>query len=151
DRGAALRSDGTVWLFWAPYAPPDGGPIDPQQIGNLSDITQIVAGTAGIGGSLANGYALRSDGTVWAWGSVQEGRGDPAVCPGPNPGVDCQFYVANQVKGLTDIVSVGGGDGQGYAVQSDGSVWVWGKFAASIAGTGDGDSDLPQHMQSLSN
>lgn len=67
----ALKSDGTVWTWGAGERGQlgDGQRVmghyvsAPVQVQNLSNITYIVAGSS-------HTFALRDDGTVWAWGSA---------------------------------------------------------------------------------
>lgn len=63
--------------------------------------------------------ALRTDGTVWAWGSNACG------ILGTN-GTDSGSLVPVQVDGLTDIVSIAAGDHHSLALGKDGKVRVWG-------------------------
>ncbi|HEX6873399.1 MAG TPA: cell wall anchor protein, partial [Micromonosporaceae bacterium] len=69
----ALRSDGTVWAWGANYRGQLGdgtttGRLTPVQVVGLTGVTQIAAGD----GNTA--VALRSDGTVWAWGENTLGQ-----------------------------------------------------------------------------
>ncbi len=79
---------------------------------------------SGFGGG---GLALKSDGTVWAWGNNDKGQ----LCDGttnarPTPG---------QIPGLTGVTQISGGPGSdygfgsGYALKSDGTVWRGGRTA----------------------
>jgi alpha-tubulin suppressor-like RCC1 family protein len=80
-------------------------------------------------------YALRRDGTLWAWGSGRWGRlgvGDFADRPLPT-----------QVQGLSGIKALPQGvfGGNVAAVlKEDGTVWVWGNNARGLLGTGQGCS-----------
>ena len=68
---AALLSDGTVWTwgddtFGALGHGTSGGSVTtPQRVAGLSGITQIAVGTGD-----RDVYAVRSDGTLWAWGTT---------------------------------------------------------------------------------
>ena len=61
---------------------------------------------------------LKSDGTVWTWGSNAYGQlGD---------GTSMDRPTAAQVSGLENIVKVAGGAEHSLALKSDGTVWAWG-------------------------
>jgi len=128
----ALRADGTVWAWGyngtgalgngsaAEYSPV------PVQVSGLTGVTTIAAGGHG-------GYALRTDGTVWAWGSNQSGRlGDGQPC-GQDP---CLSRVPVRVSALTDVTAIAGGEDNGYAVRFDGTVWSWGTADSGALGNG---------------
>jgi alpha-tubulin suppressor-like RCC1 family protein len=147
----ALRRDGTVWAWGlgADGALGDGDPrcrpdanatYDcpasdiPVKVKDLSGVTAIAADDG-------SGYALRRDGTVWAWGSGTDGAlgdGDPlcthqlllnAQCPSSD--------VPVRVKGLTHVVSIAGGSSSAYALSADGTVWAWGSDLLGQLGTGN--------------
>ena len=62
--------------------------------------------------------ALKSDGTVWAWGHNYDGQlGD---------GTKTDKTTPVQVSGLTGIVSISAGYCHTIALKSDGTVWAWG-------------------------
>ena len=98
-----------------------GGSAVPVPVVGLTGATAIAAG-----GSTA--YALRTDGTVWAWGAGNAGQlGNGAVNDASAP---------VQVSGLTGVVSIAATGGNGYAVRSDGTVWSWGSNASGALGNG---------------
>jgi len=53
------------------------------------------------------------------------------------------------------VVSIAGGDGQGYAVKSDGTVWTWGQSAthpiqvAGLSGAAKVATDRADHVYAL--
>ena len=62
--------------------------------------------------------ALKSDGTVWAWGGNANGEvGD---------GTAVNRYSPVQVLNVSKIISVSGGDSHSSALAGDGTVWKWG-------------------------
>jgi alpha-tubulin suppressor-like RCC1 family protein len=69
-----------------------------------------------IAGGAFDGYALRSDGTVWAWG---EGAG-----LGDNSSSESNVPVP--VSGLIGVTAIATGQEDGYALRSDGYLWAWG-------------------------
>lgn len=154
----ALRSDGTVWSWgFAGGAlhtgtgiveSGNGGSSTPLQVNGLTNITQITSDSAffsngpNVTGEDENGYALRSDGTVWAWGGDQHGE----LGNGTTAGAGLFSVVPNQVSGLTNVVSISSGTVNGYAIESDGSAWGWGLDAADSLDDGNtsGEADTPK-------
>jgi alpha-tubulin suppressor-like RCC1 family protein/pimeloyl-ACP methyl ester carboxylesterase len=118
----ALRSDGTVWAWGSNTQ----GQLGNGTTGNSSAVPVKVSGLTGvtaIAGALDGGvgaYALRSDGTVWAWGDNHSGA--------LGNGTTTQSTVPVKVSGLTGVTAIADGDGTGYALRSDGTVWEWGIY-----------------------
>ena len=114
----ALRSDGTVWAWgynaWGQLG--DGTTVQrnmPVQVSSLSGVVSIAAGM-GSGHSLA----VKSNGTVWAWGTNSWGElGD---------GTTTQRNAPMQVSGLSGVVSVTGGGGSSLALKADNAMVAWG-------------------------
>jgi alpha-tubulin suppressor-like RCC1 family protein len=126
----ALRKDGTVWawgmnyrgvLGTGEYGPPRFAPV---KVKGLTDVVAIKAGAN-------HALALRADGTVWAWGSNQNGQlGDgspwwtmPYALPEPT-----------QVPGLTDVVDIAAGEWHSLALRADGTLWTWGDNSSNQLG-----------------
>ncbi len=126
----ALKADGTVWAWGRNDSGQTGVPntpitrtygtttslevpdvIIPTQVTNLTEVIAVAAG-------YAHSIALKSDGTVWAWGnnkSKQLGNGNTTGSSSPV-----------QVEGLSSIIAIVAGDYHSLAVKSDGTVWGWG-------------------------
>ncbi|SNQ50495.1 RCC1 domain-containing protein, alpha-tubulin suppressor [Frankia canadensis] len=116
--GYALRQNGTVWAWgYNTYGQLGNGTTTtssrvPVQVGGLDRIIAIASGGQ-------TGYALRGDGTVWAWGYNDEGQlGD---------GTTTDSSVPVQVAGLSGIRAIAGGQENGYALGWDGMVRAWGE------------------------
>lgn len=88
--------------------------------------------------------ALKSDGTVWAWGINVEGQlGD---------GTTINHTTPVQVSGLGNVFSVAAGWGHTVALKNDGTVWTWGHNFNGQLGDGTTDTRLtPSQVAGLSN
>lgn len=123
--GFALRSDGTVWAWGADTRdvlgshPPGGVAATPIRVPGLTDVRSITT-------AFHTGYALRSDGTVWSWGSNEFGR----------LGTNSTGYTGTpaRIPGLTGITQLGANATSTYALRSDGTVWAWGSNARGQLG-----------------
>jgi alpha-tubulin suppressor-like RCC1 family protein len=120
----ALRSDGTVWAWGLNFygqlgdGNSDESALTPVQVGGLTGVTQIAAGNG-------FGLALRSDGTVWAWGF----NGFGELGDGNTVNVD----VPVRIGGLSGVTQIAAGASSAMAAQTlvfKGlnlwSVWTWG-------------------------
>ncbi|MCL5037450.1 MAG: hypothetical protein M1269_10110 [Chloroflexi bacterium] len=148
----ALKSDGTVWAWgWNEHGQlGDGTGGDyknnndkntPVQVSNLTGVISIAAGGD-------HSLALKSDGTLWIWGSNDYGKlGD---------GTDVNKNTPIQVKGpdgigyLTDIIAIAEGDLHSLALKADGTVWAWGCNETGQLGDGtDVDKNTPIQVKGL--
>jgi alpha-tubulin suppressor-like RCC1 family protein len=139
----ALRSDGTVWswggsahgaLGTGGVTPPGGKPL---RVSGLTGVTAIAGGAA-------TGYALRSDGTVWAWGWNDQGQlGSGSAAS--------ESTVPVRVTGLTGVVAIAAGGSNAYAITADGDLWTWGTNQKGTLGIGTtgGYSRIPVRVPGL--
>ncbi len=120
---AALGSDGTVWTWGLNDQSALGDPniaqgaarTRPGLVG-ITDVVAVAAGTAHV-------LALKSDGTVWAWGRNDFGQlGD---------GTTTNRASAVQVLDLTGVVAIAAGNNSGMAIGGDGTLWIWGQSDAA--------------------
>jgi serine/threonine protein kinase/alpha-tubulin suppressor-like RCC1 family protein len=132
--GFALLGDGTVWAWglggFGELGTSEAGDrtAAPVRVAGLADITAIA------GDQFNNGYALRRDGTVWAWGYPGRGQlGDGGQSSGASP---------VQVTGLTDVTAVAAAPTNGYALRRDGTVWAWGDGSDGALGTATEENSL---------
>ena len=117
----AFATDGTVWTWGYNYYGELGlgvfdtgapyGRSSPTQVPNLTGIVAVAAGTH-------HSVALKSDGTVWAWGWNVFGQA------GDGSGVNQNAPV--KVARLTKVIAIAAGGNHSLALESDGSVWAWG-------------------------
>jgi len=120
----------------------------PVEVGGL--LTGCTVNTAvrcrivAIGGGELHSLALKSDGTVFAWGSNGYGQlGNGSTAPDSN--------VPVQVSGLVGAVAIGGGNVHSLALKSDGTVWTWGDNSNGQLGNGatGGSSNVPVEVVNL--
>ena len=132
---AALKTDGTLWSWGLNSVGQLGGGSN-YYIPNPTP-SQRVAGTdwtaVSAGGSHA--VALRSDGTVWTWGSNASGELGNGYSGGYSPS-------PIQLGSDTDWATLGAGDAHSVGIKLDGTLWAWG--ANSSGQIGDGTTTGPR-------
>lgn len=128
----ALKNDGTVWGWGGDNFGQlgDGNAnltgcfceLNPVQAVGLTGITAIASGSFHM-------LALKSDSTVWTWGSNSNGQlGDGTTNSSATP---------TQIA-ISDVVGIAAGQNFSYALKSDGSVWAWGDNSWGQLGVGGG-------------
>jgi alpha-tubulin suppressor-like RCC1 family protein len=129
DHSLALDDKGTVWAWGkGDYGQLGDGANDSSPtpvkvkgkggVGNLSDVTALAGG-------LYHSLALKSDGTVFAWGDNEFGQlGD-----GTNDSSTTPVKVLGKggVGNLSDIKVITGEVSHSLALDKDGAVWAWGR------------------------
>jgi alpha-tubulin suppressor-like RCC1 family protein len=151
----ALRRDGTVWA-WGENAVGqlgtsggDGPRGRPRRVAQLDRVTAIAAGAG-------DGYALRRDGTVWAWGDDSLGQLGHRSCADTRNAGRHQSYCERigapvRVQGVDRVASIAAGANTVYALRRDGTVWAWGDGSFGALGTGAGGTpaDHPVRVTGL--
>ena len=115
----ALRADGTVWSWGRNNLGQlgDGTTTDritPVQALGLTNVTAIATDT----NQFPHSLALKSDGTVWAWGFNSNGQ--------LGNGTTVNSSVPVQVSGLTTVTAIAAGRFNALALKADGTVGGWG-------------------------
>src|SRR5262249_60305618 len=90
----------------------------------VSGLNAAIAIAAGQGFTLA----LKSDGTVWAWGTDYYGQIGSSSWTNSS--------VAVRIGTICDVVAVAAGNQHAVALKADGTVWCWGANAYGQLGDG---------------
>jgi len=121
----AVRSDGRVFAW---------GRGSDGQVGVASRKDQLIpviirgfTNVKFITGGWGATFALKNDGSVWAWGHSNGALGDGTITDRTRP---------HRVPGVTDAIAVDGGLNTGYALLANGEIWAWGWNAAGQLGDG---------------
>ena len=132
----ALRTDGTVWTWGENQSGQlgDGTTVfraTPAPIPGLTGIVAVEAGSDYLAPA-AHALALKSDGTVWAWGANGSGQ------LGDGSGIDRHAPV--QVSGIAGATKIAAGGMQSFALVADGSALAWGSNFYGQLGDGGGEA-----------
>lgn len=123
-----VKTDGTLWATGGGY--PDGqlgnnaalNIYSPVQVGALTGWSKIAAGRK-------HSLAIKTDGTLWAWGSNQFGQLANNVTNSPKSS-------PVQIGALTTWSDVKAGMYSSIALKTDGTMWVWGSNSNGQLGLG---------------
>ena len=117
---ASVKNDGTVWVWGAD----DRGQLGdnpvlnrpyPVTVSGLSGVIAIAAGGFGLSDGSAQSVALKSDGTLWGWGSNALADNPTTFSSTPVP-----------IAGPGNVIAISAGGQHTLALKSDGTVWSWG-------------------------
>ena len=102
----------------------------PLEVQGIDSVIQVAAGNS-------HALALKSDGTVWAWGLNQDGQlGIGSTDP---TGTPMQVHFPSG----TELVRIAAGIVHSMAVDSNGNIWVWGNDQLGALGTGVANHNEP--------
>ncbi len=125
---AAELQPGSVWQWTT-------ATVSATQKAGLTDIVSVSAG-------LNHSLALKSDGTVWAWGNNDNGQLGIGTSGGSSMD-PVQVKSPDGLGYLTGVKAIAAGtDWFSMALKIDGTVWVWGYNGYGTRGTGIGTSTI---------
>ena len=116
----AIKTDGTLWAWgYNLYGQLANGNTNrqrsPVQIGTATDWQSISASSGLTGGHC---LALKTNGTLWAWGKNSQGQ------LGDNTRVDKNQPI--QIGVATDWLTIVAGGNHSLAIKATGALWAWG-------------------------
>lgn len=141
----AIKSDGTVWAWGDNTSGEVGDGTGGDGTDNFNRNTPVqisgLTGVVQVAGGWGHSLALKSNGTVWAWGANDHGQlGD-----GTTTNRNVPVQVSN--SHLTGVVQIAGGGIHSLALTSDGLVLAWGDNTYGQIGDGTfGERHTPTYV-----
>lgn len=139
----AVKTDGTLWS-WGTNGSGQLGLGDavgynrnsPVQIGALTEWAEVAAQPSA-------SFAIKTNGTMWAWGSNSDGV----------LGLNSTTYHSSpvQIGALTNWSQISAGDRFCAAVKTDGTLWTWGRKVAALGLNGGVYRSSPTQVGALTN
>lgn len=127
NHSLALKTDGSLWAWGSNVQGQLGigssgsNQTTPIRVGTDNDWTSISNGTG------ANSFALKSNGSLWAWGLGYLGNGVITTSP---------FQTVPLQIGTDTWASIESSAGTIFALKPDGTLWGWGLNTSSQLGNG---------------
>jgi len=144
----ALKSDGTVWAWGHNRLGQLGNGTDTGESKLPVPIPVQVAGLTDPDATISAGYwhsmAMKDDGSVWSWGHNEAGE----LCDG----TEINRSLPGKIEGITDFLSLKGGEDYTIFLKRDGTVWMCGNNSNGILGTVNPDPiiKIPTQVERLS-
>lgn len=158
SNGMALKSDGTVWT-WGYNRNGELGVGTPGFLGganySLYPVQVPVSDVTSIATSGDNSFVLKSDGTLWGWGSDYDGSlgvgmNDSRVIQWTDVNNNTQAFVVNPIQIPLSNVTAISSNGQNTLAIINGTVWAWGDNTFGQLGIGSHKTaDRPVQVKGL--
>jgi alpha-tubulin suppressor-like RCC1 family protein len=146
--GLILASDGSLWSWGSDWL---GRPV--LGLGNVTAQTRLRrigddTNWVSIAAAAAHNLAIRSDGTLWAWGDNSHGQFGVGTVGRQNAMANTPVHAAPG----NDWKQAAAGGMHSVALKNDGTLWAWGYNRAGSLGTGSTNSSLvPVQVGSATN
>ena len=148
----ASKSNGTVWAWGDNYYGELGNgtsknvsvPVQVKDSSGVSYLTGIIA----VAAAQEHSLALKSDGTVWAWGDNAYGELGDADPNFLESSVPVQVRDSTGTSYLTGVVAIAAGYADNLALKNDGTVWAWGRGdMGQLGNDSTGNSSVPVQVK----
>jgi alpha-tubulin suppressor-like RCC1 family protein len=126
---AAIKTDGSLWLWGSGFY----GRLGNNDINNQSSPVQTISGGnnwRSVSAGLNHTAAIKTDGTLWLWGSGGNGQLG-------NNDINNQSSPVQTISGGNNWRSVSAGLNHTAAIKTDGTLWLWGAGCSGRLGNND--------------
>jgi len=150
----AIKTDGSLWAWGSNHFNQLGdGAINIGVLGanNRHYPIMIMEDVAAVSAGARHTMAIKTDGSLWAWGNYRDGQlGNGQYTPPPPPGVLIHHSpdgpsggaidVIDPVRIMDGVIAVSAGFWHTIAIRADGSLWAWGNNP--VGQLGDNSRDM---------
>jgi len=124
----AITTNGNLWAWGFSSLGRFGDGAYAEDVFHLTPV-KIMEDVLSISAGVFHTVAIRTDGSLWAWGSTRWGLlGDGTVTDHHTP--------ISPVKIMDSVIAVSVGDTHTAAIRADGSLWAWGRNEEGQLGDG---------------
>jgi hypothetical protein len=118
----ALKADGSLWAWGYNGQGQLGNGLSGETYGSRTPEQIIASGVTAIAAGNNHSVALKTDGSLWAWGNNAHGQlGD---------GTTEEWRTPKQIM-ASGVTAMAAGDMSTLTIKADGSLWAWGKTGYS--------------------